>query len=100
MVKVGAALTTKTAIAGAAGALAGGAAGVGESEITGTVNPTDWGKQVVQQVNDCKAVLTPGSWHPWACRAVWQGGRNSKSASGSADPTAQVSIEEEEKQVR
>jgi len=61
LVKVGAALTTKTAIAVAAGALAVGAAGVGESEITGTLNPTDWGKQVVQQVNDCKAALAPGS---------------------------------------
>lgn len=61
LAKVGAALSTKAAIAFAAGALAVGAAGVSESVITGSVNPTDWGKQVVKQVNDCKAALAPGS---------------------------------------
>ena len=61
LAKVGAALTTKAAIGVAAGALAVGAAGVGESVITGSTNPTEWGKQVVQQVKDCKDALAPGS---------------------------------------
>lgn len=61
LLKVGAALTTKTAMAVAAGALAVGAAGASERAITGSANPSDWGKQVVQQVNDCKAALAPGS---------------------------------------
>jgi hypothetical protein len=59
--KLGAALTTKAAIGVAAGALVVGAAGASESAITGTLNPSDWGKQVVKQVNDCKTALAPGS---------------------------------------
>jgi hypothetical protein len=61
MAKIGAALTTKAAIGVTAGVLAVGAAGAGEAVITGSVNPSDWGKQVVRQVNDCKAALAPGS---------------------------------------
>ena len=61
LAKVAAALTTKAAIAVAAGALAVGAAGVGESVITGSANPSDWGKQVVKQVNTCKDALAPDS---------------------------------------
>jgi hypothetical protein len=61
LAKVGAVLTTKAAIGVAAGALAVGAAGVGESVITGSPNPGDWGKQVVKQVNTCKDALAPGS---------------------------------------
>lgn len=61
LMKVGAALTMKTTIAFAAGALAVGAAGAGETAVTGSVNPSDWGKQVVMQVNECKAALAPGS---------------------------------------
>src|SRR5258708_983453 len=59
LAKVAAALSTKAAVGVAAGALAVGAAGVGESVITGSTNPGDWGKQVVKQVNDCKAALAP-----------------------------------------
>ncbi len=61
LAKVAALLSTKTAIAFAAGALAVGAAGVSESVITGSTNPSDWGKQVVKQVNTCKGALAPGS---------------------------------------
>ena len=59
--KVVAVLTTKAAIGVIAGALAVGAAGVSESVITGSTNPSDWGKQVVKQVNTCKDALAPGS---------------------------------------
>ena len=58
--KVVAVLTTKAAIGVMAGALAVGAAGVSESVITGSTNPSDWGKQVVKQVNTCKDALAPG----------------------------------------
>ena len=61
LAKIGAALTTKVAIGVAAGALVVAAAGAGESAITGSVNPSDWGKQVVKQVNECKTALAPGS---------------------------------------
>jgi hypothetical protein len=59
--KIGAAITTKAAIGVAAGALVVGAAGVGESAITGSTNPSDWGKQVVKQVTTCKDALAPDS---------------------------------------
>ena len=59
--KIAAVLTTKVAIGVAAGALAVGAAGVSESAITGSTNPSDWGNQVVKQVNTCKDALAPGS---------------------------------------
>jgi hypothetical protein len=61
LAKIAAALTTKAAIGVAAGALVVAAAGAGESVVTGSFNPSDWGKQVVEQVNDCKTALTPGS---------------------------------------
>jgi hypothetical protein len=60
LAKVAAVLTTKVAIGATVGVLAVGAAG-GEALITGSVNPGDWGKQVVQQVNLCKEALAPGS---------------------------------------
>ena len=59
--KIAAVLTTKVAIGVAAGALAVGAAGVSESVITGSNNPSAWGNQVVKQVNTCKDALAPGS---------------------------------------
>ena len=58
--KVLAVLSTKTAIGATIGALAVGAAG-GEAIITNSLNPSDWGKQVVQQVTHCKEALAPGS---------------------------------------
>lgn len=61
LAKIGAAITTKAAIGVAAGAMVVGAAGAGESAITGSTNPSDWGKQVVKQVNTCKNALAPGS---------------------------------------
>jgi hypothetical protein len=61
LANVGAALTTKAAIGFTASVLAVGAAGAGEAVITGSTNPGDWGKQVVEQVKDCKAALAPGS---------------------------------------
>ena len=61
LAKVAAVLTTKAAIGVAAAALAVGAAGVSESVITGSTSPSDWGRQVVKQVNDCKSALAPGS---------------------------------------
>jgi len=59
--KIAAVLTTKAAIGVAAATLAVGAAGVSESAITGSTNPSDWGNQVVKQVNTCKDALAPGS---------------------------------------
>ena len=63
LAKIGAVLTTKTAIGVTAGVLAVGAASAGEAAITGSVNPSDWGTAVVEQVNECKAALlqSPGS---------------------------------------
>jgi hypothetical protein len=61
LAKVAAVLSTKAAIGVTAGVLAVSAAGAGEAVITGSLNPGDWGKQVVQQVNTCKDSLAPGS---------------------------------------
>jgi hypothetical protein len=88
LAKVAAALTTKTAIAVAAGALAIGAAGVGESVITGSTNPGDWGKQVVKQVNECKAALAPGSHGIGQCVSSFASQHGAaKSAEHRATPT-------------
>lgn len=54
----GAALAAKLVTGFAIGALA--AAGATEAAITGSLNPNDWGQQVVQQVQKCKAALQPG----------------------------------------
>lgn len=55
-------VSTKGAIGLTVAVLAVGAAGVAtEAAVTGSANPSDWGQQVVQQVNKCKAALTPGS---------------------------------------
>jgi PPE-repeat protein len=35
--------------------------GVAEAAITGSVDPSNWGHQVVQQVQKCQAALAPGS---------------------------------------
>jgi hypothetical protein len=61
LAKVAAVLSTKAAIAVTAGLMVVSAAGAGEAVITGSVNPGDWGKQVVQQVQKCKGALVPGS---------------------------------------
>jgi hypothetical protein len=59
LAKVAAVLTTKAAIAVTFGVLA--AAAAGEAVVTGSINPADWGQQVVQQVQTCKDALAPDS---------------------------------------
>jgi len=54
---LGAKLLTGFAVAAMAAA---GATAATEAGITGSLNPSDWGQQVVQQVNKCKAALQPG----------------------------------------
>jgi hypothetical protein len=54
----GAAVAAKVVTGFAIGALA--AAGATEAAVTGSLNPNDWGQQVVQQVAKCKAALQPG----------------------------------------
>ncbi|HEX4620603.1 MAG TPA: hypothetical protein VH208_03465 [Myxococcaceae bacterium] len=57
----GAALAAKVLTGFAVAALAGaGATAATEAAITGSLNPSDWGAQVVQQVAKCKAALQPG----------------------------------------
>lgn len=90
--KIGAVLTTKAAIGVTAGVLAVGAASAGEAVITGSINPSDWGKQVVKQVNDCKAALTPGSHGIGQCVSEFASqhgnkGNNGNSAEHRANPT-------------
>ena len=54
----GAALAAKLLTGFAVAALAVGAAGVtSEVATTGSLNPTDWGQQVKEQVQDCKDTL-------------------------------------------
>jgi hypothetical protein len=59
LAKVAAVLTTKAALAATVGVLV--AAAAGEAVVTGSVNPADWGQQVVQQVQKCKDAIAPGS---------------------------------------
>lgn len=54
----GAALAAKIVTGFAIGVLA--AAGATEAAVTGSVNPADWGPQVVAQVAKCKAALQDG----------------------------------------
>jgi len=55
-------VSAKGAIGLAVAALAVGAAGVAaEAAITGSADPSNWGQQVVQQVDKCKDALAPGS---------------------------------------
>jgi hypothetical protein len=57
----GAAIAAKVVTGFAVGALAAaGATAVTEAAITGSVNPNDWGQQVVAQVQKCKDALTAG----------------------------------------
>jgi len=56
-VALGAKLLTGFAVAALAAA---GATAATEAGITGSLNPNDWGQQVVQQVSKCKAALQPG----------------------------------------
>jgi urease accessory protein UreF len=62
LAKAATVVSTKGAIGLAVAALAIGTAGVAaEAAITGSANPSNWGQQVVQQVDKCKAALAPGS---------------------------------------
>jgi len=86
--KIAAALTTKAAIGVAAAALVVSAAGVSESVITGSPNPSDWGKQVVKQVNTCKGALAPDSHGIGECVSSFASRRGqSSSAEHHATPT-------------
>ena len=80
LAKLAAALSTKAAIGVAAGALVVGAAG-SEAVITGSINPSDWGKQVVQQVNSCKEALAPGSHGIGECVSSFASQQGKKSSS-------------------
>jgi hypothetical protein len=80
LAKLAAALSTKAAIGVAAGALVVGAAG-SEAVITGSINPGDWGKQVVQQVNSCKEALAPGSHGIGDCVSSFAAQQGKKSSS-------------------
>ncbi len=62
LVKVAALASVKLATGFTVAVVAASAAGAaGEAAITGSANPSDWGRQVVQQVEKCKAALVPGS---------------------------------------
>jgi hypothetical protein len=88
LAKVAALLTTKAAISVAAAALVVGAAGVGESVISGSTNPSDWGKQVVKQVNTCKDALAPGSHGIGPCVSAFASSKHQgKGAEHRATPT-------------
>ncbi len=62
LAKVATMASAKGAVGLAVAFLAVGAAGVAtEAAVTGSTNPSNWGQQVVEQVNKCKAALAPGS---------------------------------------
>ena len=62
LAKIAALVSAKAAIGLTAGVLTVAAAGIaGEATITGSTNPSNWGQQVVQQVQKCKAALAPDS---------------------------------------
>jgi hypothetical protein len=86
LAKVAAALTTKVAIGVAASALVVSAAGVSESVITGSTNPSDWGKQVVKQVSTCKDALAPDSHGIGECVSSFAS-QQGKSSSGEHPAT-------------
>ena len=87
LAKVAAVLSTKAAVGVAASMLVVAAAG-SEAVITGSVNPSDWGKQVVQQVNKCKDALAPGSHGIGRCVSSFASQHGKKvSADHRATPT-------------
>lgn len=88
LTKLAAVATTKAAIGLTVGALAVGAAGVGEAAITGSINPADWGQQVVKQVQKCKAALVPGTHGIGQCVSAFASQHGKKvSADQPAKPT-------------
>ncbi len=60
LAKAATVVSAKGAIGLTVAALALGTAGA-EAAITGSGNPSNWGQQVVQQVQKCKDALAPGS---------------------------------------
>ena len=87
LAKIAAVISTKTAIGASIGVLAVGAAG-GEAIITDSINPSDWGKQVVQQVNQCKDALAPGSHGIGQCVSSFASQHGKKvSSEHKANPT-------------
>ena len=86
LAKVAAVLTTKAAIAVTFGVLA--AAAAGEAVVTGSINPVDWGQQVVQQVQTCKDALAPDSHGVGDCVSSFSS-QHGKNVSGDhrANPT-------------
>jgi len=60
LAKAASMVSTKGAVGLAVAALAIGGVSA-EAAVTGSANPSDWGSQVVKQVQACKAVLSPGS---------------------------------------
>jgi hypothetical protein len=60
LVKAATVVSAKGAIGLTVAALAIGGAGAAAA-ITGSANPTNWGQQVVQQIQKCKDVLAPSS---------------------------------------
>jgi len=60
LAKAASMVSTKGAVGLAVAALAIGGVSA-EAAVTGSANPSDWGSQVVKQVQACKAALSPGS---------------------------------------
>lgn len=62
LAKAASVVSAKGAVGLAVAVLAVGAAGAAtEASVTGSTNPSNWGQQVVQQVQKCKDALAPGS---------------------------------------
>lgn len=86
LVKVAALASVKAATGFTVVVVAASAAGaVGEAAITGSANPGDWGRQVVQQVEKCKGVLAPGSHGIGECVSTFAS--QSKSQTGTDQGT-------------
>jgi len=60
LAKAASMVSTKGAVGLAVAVLAIGGVSA-EAAVTGSANPSDWGSQVVKQVQACKAALSPGS---------------------------------------
>jgi hypothetical protein len=87
---VAAMVSTKTVTALALSVAAIVAAGATtEAVITSSANPTDWGHQVVQQVQKCKVALAPGSHGVGDCVSSFasQHGRQESKTHGTSSPS-------------
>jgi hypothetical protein len=82
-------LSTKTVTAAALSVVAIVAAGATtEALVTGSANPADWGHQVVQQVQKCKAALPPGGHGIGECVSSFasQHGKQEKKTNAASSP--------------